>query len=312
MSDACLHCRPRAESGSGFRVLGPELAKAHSVLGDRLLGAVPQLSDLVQASQSQSASVRPSQARSDSVHHNPTPSNSFKPWTTALLVATLFALAPRAAGADAKRAPGLVVTFTSGERRDSTLASEVALYVEAGKPPTPFLPGGKFTATWEGAIHADLRGNYQFQAEVSGALKVEINGAVVLDATSTGDATPLTKPIQLNKGANAFKAAFTAPASGDAFTRLGWTEKGVYTTPIPAAAFTRSPSPELLKPAQLRLGRELFLESRCIRCHTDTKLAGAGLPELNMDAPSLEAIGARRRFEWMAQWLLDPKALRPS
>jgi mono/diheme cytochrome c family protein len=228
------------------------------------------------------------------------------------LVATLFALAPRAAGADAKRAPGLVVTFTSGERRDSTLASEVALYVEAGKPPTPFLPGGKFTATWEGAIHADLRGNYQFQAEVSGALKVEINGAVVLDATSTGDATPLTKPIQLNKGANAFKAAFTAPASGDAFTRLGWTEKGVYTTPIPAAAFTRSPSPELLKPAQLRLGRELFLESRCIRCHTDTKLAGAGLPELNMDAPSLEAIGARRRFEWMAQWLLDPKALRPS
>lgn len=234
------------------------------------------------------------------------------PRMTVFLLAVLPAISFRASAADAKPSLGLVVTFSSGDRHDSTLATEVALYVEAGKPPTPFLPGGKFSATWEGAIHADLRGTFFFQAELNGSLKVEINGAVILDATGAGSATPLTKPIQLNKGANPFKTTFTSPASGDAFTRLGWTEKGDYTAPIAPAAFTHQNSPELTKPAQLRLGRELFLESRCIRCHADTKLAESGLPELKMDAPSLEGIGARRRFEWMAKWILDPKALRPS
>jgi len=238
--------------------------------------------------------------------------SSSGPRVTALLLSALTATWSRAVAADAKPSPGLVVTFSSGERRDSTLANDIALYVEAGKPPTPFLPGGKFTATWEGSIHADLRGNYFFQAELDGSLKVEINGVVVLDASGAGGPTPLSKSVQLNKGANPFKATFTSPASGDAFARLGWTEKGIYTTPIPPAAFTHGPSPELVKPAQLRLGRELFLEGRCIRCHADTKLADIGLPELKMDAPSLDGIGARRRFEWMAQWILDPKALRPS
>ena len=241
--------------------------------------------------------------------------SSFVPRLTACLLAVLPVISFRAVSAPAaagKPSPGLVVTFASGERRDSTLASEVALYVESGKPPTPFLPGGKFTSTWEGSIHADLRGNYSFQAELNGSLKIEINGAVVLDATGAGDSTPLTKPVVLSKGANPFKATFNSPASGDAFTRLGWTEKGIHTTPIPAAAFSHRPAPELAKPAQLRLGRELFLESRCIRCHTDAKLSDTGVPELKLDAPSLEGIGARRRFEWMAQWILDPKALRPS
>ena len=250
----------------------------------------------------------------------------------ACLFAALSAVSFREMAADGKPSPGLMVTFASGERRDSTLASDVALYVEAGKPPTPFLPGGKFTATWEGSIHADLRGNFMFQAELNGSLKIEINNAVILEATGTSKATPLTKPVQLNKGANPFKATFTSPVNGDAFARLGWAEKGIHTTPIPAAAFSHRPSPEpgradlpvgqdarqrvptgfMAKPAQLRLGRELFLESRCIRCHTDAKLADTGVPELKMDAPSLEGIGARRHFEWMAQWILDPKALRPS
>src|SRR6185503_32889 len=140
-----------AQGGGRFRVPGCGSRVGQSPLGARRPSPW-RSSTVVGPGSGEAKPVRPSQARSASVHPTPTPSNSFKPWTTALLVATLFALAPRAAGADAKRAPGLVVTFTSGERRDSTLASEVALYVEAGKPPTPFLPGGKFTATWEGAI----------------------------------------------------------------------------------------------------------------------------------------------------------------
>lgn len=233
-------------------------------------------------------------------------------WLSALLCAAGFASFPSAPAANAKPEAGLAVTFTVGDQHDIFTAQNVSLHVEPGKSPTPFLPGGKFTALWEGAINADLRGSHSFQAELNGALKVEINGAVVLEASVDESTSPLSKPVRLNKGANAFKATFTAPEKGDAFVRLSWTEKPPFTSPIPLAAFTHTATPELQKATQLRFGRELFLDHRCIKCHTDAKLADGGVPELKMDAPSLEGIGTRRNYDWMARWILDPKPLRPS
>ncbi len=225
-----------------------------------------------------------------------------------------FAFTPggTARAAEPRPPSGLAVTFNVGDQTDITTAPAVALYVEAGKSPTPFLSGGKFTATWDGAVNADLRGNFSFEAELNGSLKVEINGAVILQASGTGGASAVTKPVQLNKGANPFKATFTSPAGGDAFVRLAWTEKGTNTAPIPPTAFTRRTAPALEQAGLLRLGRELFLEHRCIKCHSDDKLMAGGVPELKMDAPSLEGIGARRNYDWMARWILDPKSLRPS
>ena len=233
--------------------------------------------------------------------------------TFAVSLASLVALNGNAA--DARPSAGLAMTIASiaasGEKEIS-VAQNVSLHVEAGKPASPFVAGGAFTATWEGFINADLRGNFSFQADLNGALKVEINGASVLEATGTGGTSPLSKPIQLNKGPNAFKASFTAAERGDSFVRLSWTEKPPFTGPIPPTSFTHANSAGLQKAAELRLGRELFLNHRCIMCHTDAKLAGAGVPELKMDAPSLEGIGARRNYDWMARWILDPQSLRPS
>lgn len=236
----------------------------------------------------------------------------FSNWLPAFLCLAGLNLPESALSADAKPAPGLAVTYKVGEQIHLATAQNVWLHVESGKPATPFLPGGKFTTTWEGAINADLRGNFVFQADLNGALKVEINGAVVLEATGKGETSPLSKAIQLNKGPNAFKSTFTGPDKGDAFVRLAWAEKPPFTGPIPSAAFTHTTKPDLEKSAQIQLGRELFLDRRCIKCHTDDKLAGTGVPELKMDAPSLEGIGGRRHYDWMARWILDPKSLRPS
>src|SRR5689334_18850141 len=67
-----------------------------------------------------------------------------------------------ASAAEVKPETGLTVTFTTGNSKvsDMTATPGVSLHVEAGKSPTPFLPGGMFTAVWEGAISAELRGNY--------------------------------------------------------------------------------------------------------------------------------------------------------
>src|SRR5688572_27264037 len=101
-------------------------------------------------------------------------------------------------GADA---PGLIVTFknSDGKIADATVLPNFAICIEAGRPPTPFIPEGRFTTTtWEGNIVADLRSEFMFAADLSGTLKLEINGAPVLEGS--GARIPLSKPIQLNKG----------------------------------------------------------------------------------------------------------------
>ena len=215
--------------------------------------------------------------------------------------------------ADASANAGLVATFTNPETKDtdSQVVPNVWLFVQSGKSPSPFLPAGKFTATYEGILNAELRGDFTFQADLNGALKVEINGAPVLETTSDSGATsPMGKVIQLNKGANKLKATFTSPTKGDAFVRLSWAEKDKAANPIPLAFLAHEPSASLDQAQQLHLGRELFLEHRCFKCHTP-KLADAGIPDLQMDAPTFEGIGARRSFEWMSRWIQDPKSIRP-
>jgi len=234
-------------------------------------------------------------------------------WWTVVLSVCLF-IADFSVAAGPKPEPGLRATFRSlrdDKPADTATTPGIALFVESGKPPTPFLPPGKFTATWEGFVNADLRSDFFFQAELNGRLKLEINGAVVLEASATGGASPLSKAIQLKKGANALKATFISPEAGDAFVRVGWTEKGTFTSPIPTSVLSYGSTPELEKATQLRLGRELFLEHRCVKCH-DEKLTEGSVPELKIDAPSFEGIGARRNYEWMARWILHPKAIRPS
>lgn len=203
-------------------------------------------------------------------------------------------------------APGLLVTFASndGKVHDTTVLPNFAIYVEAGKSATPLVPEGKFTAVWEGNIVADLRSEFSFAAELNGRLKFEIDGAVVLEGS--GPNIGLSKPVQLNKGPNKIKATFTGPTQGDAFVRVGWTEKGTNPSPIPPTVLTHATTAAFETSAQLRRGRELFLEHRCIKCHTDSRATEA------MDAPAFDGIGARRHYEWMAKWIFDPKGERAS
>jgi len=209
---------------------------------------------------------------------------------------------------------GLILTIKSAHPAtlpDTSIAPNVWLFVQEGQPPGPFVPSGKFTATWEGNVNAELRSEFVFQAELNGELKLEINGKPVYQASGSGaGSAALSKPVQLNKGANALRAVFTSPEKGDAFVRLSWTEKPPYTTPIPLAALTHSAIPELNDGLRRRFGRESFLEYRCFNCHHER--FEQSVPELSMDAPSFEGIGARRNYEWMARWILDPRAARAS
>lgn len=216
----------------------------------------------------------------------------------------------RTVAADNGLSVGLTTTFTEEATKasDTTVSQNVWLYVPAGQSPTPFLPAGKFTAVWEGFVSAELRDDFTFHATANGKVKVEANGKVVLEADGTGKALEPSQSVRLNKGTNAFKVTLTSADSGDTFLRLNWSSSEIPNEPIADAALHYTASDALTKANELRLGRELFVEHRCHKCHQGD-FAG-GIPDLNMDAPTFDGIGSRRQGAWLAKWIADPTSLR--
>src|SRR3954462_4912564 len=190
--------------------------------------------------------------------------------TTRGFLGSMAALLLTAVSHGAEGDAGLILTIkpaNQGTPSDISVSPNLSLFVEDRQSPGPFIPAGKFTATWEGNVSAELRSEFSFQAELNGELKLEISGKPVYEARGSGPApAPLSKPVQLNKGANPLRVVFTSPEKGDAFVRLSWTEKPPYTLPIPLAALTHSATTDSKTGLQQHLGRELFLEHRCFNC----------------------------------------------
>ncbi len=201
---------------------------------------------------------------------------------------------------------GLIRTITAGGVTDVSVTPNVWLFVPAGQPASPFVPAGPFTARWEGAISADLRGDFTFQAVAQGSLKVSINGALALEAKDTGPVLAIGQSVRLNKGTNSLKVEFTSQTVGESMVRLFWTNRETPLSTLPLAQLSHEPTEALRRSALRHQGRDLFLEFRCARCHQTR----GSVPELSMDAPTFNGIGSRRQVDWMAAWIRDPQAHR--
>lgn len=212
--------------------------------------------------------------------------------------------------------PGLLVSFftpgMTGKPADVVVSPNLWLYVPQGQAATPFLPGAGFEAVWEGFLTSEAGGECAFRAELRGQLSLQINDDPALEMSGAGTLVEPAKPVQLKRGRNTLRARFTNPGNGDALLRVEWKPKDSFFQVIPKEVLSfRTDSPELAAARQLQEGRELFLEFRCAKCHT-LPSAAAALPELGMDAPEFAGMAARRNPAWLAKWILDPSAVRPT
>lgn len=235
---------------------------------------------------------------------------------SAMLAGWLLAFPWSGLGASVE-APGLEVAFSTQDSPavlDRESRSKVSLFVPDRGSPSPFLPSGPFRAEWTGFISVDLRSDFRFQIEAVGRVGLDINGKVIqeLEAKESGAVLPPTELVRLSKGTNAIRVRYLSPKSGDAWIRLSWFNRDTPPGPVPSSAFSHRPSAEATADALRRRGRDLFLESRCIRCHDAGSGAGESVPDLAMDAPVFEGIGSRRKREWIRDWVLDPKKHRAS
>ena len=206
----------------------------------------------------------------------------------------------------ADTAPGLVVTLAARGATDLALFDGIQIYVPAGEAASPFIPNGNFTATWEGFIQSDIRADYTFLADAAGELSFAINDAIALAGKSTNGPRLQGPTVRLNKGANKLKLEFKSPAAGDSFIRLYWSNRETPLNPVPKTAFTHTETVELASSLEVHAGRDLFAEYRCGKCHASP----TGMEELAKDAPRLSGIGSLLQFDWLAEWIRDPRALQ--
>ncbi|NBV55098.1 MAG: hypothetical protein EBR70_00645 [Verrucomicrobia bacterium] len=199
---------------------------------------------------------------------------------------------------------GLAVTFTAGGKSDVRSDRLLALYVPAGQAPTPFLPAGPFVAKWEGRILSPVRGTFTFAAENSGGFKLSLNGQPLLDGATA-------RTITLNQGENTLVAELPSAAQGDTFVRLTWSSKDFLPEPVPPTVLAHTPAEAELAATRVREGRLLL---NCAACHADAAkipAKGTGMPELGQNAPVLAELGNRYNQHFLADWIYDPKSVRP-
>ncbi|HYE98210.1 MAG TPA: c-type cytochrome [Planctomycetota bacterium] len=218
---------------------------------------------------------------------------------------------PPAPAAPPRLSPGLVLTFHGGaQKADSRIARLAALFVPQGAAPSPFVPPGPVQATLEGFVSVDLGTEVVFSAEGRGSFTLTINGKPALEAPGPDLSTAVGEPFMLRKGRNALVLKYQGPADGDARLRLHWASDEFPREPIlPSALSHDAAAAPVQESARRREGRDLLAQRRCLKCHVHE--VKGGMPELGLDAPSLEQAGTRLRPSWMAAWIKDPRALRP-
>ena len=211
-------------------------------------------------------------------------------------------------------APGLLQCFSTGDKEEETdcrIARLVALYNPAGSTLSPFLEPGRVEVQWRGFLDIDLADDFTFSIEGRGHFTLTLAGKKIIDAE--GDDLSKEKPVtvELENGKVPLLATYSSPAEETAELRLFWSSFDWQREPVPPMVlFHDSLAEDAHKSASLREGRELFARLRCVRCHGGAEVLKTSMPELSIDAPSLQAAGRKFRAEWLARWIENPRSIR--
>ncbi|MEN9990330.1 MAG: hypothetical protein RLZZ224_32 [Verrucomicrobiota bacterium] len=205
----------------------------------------------------------------------------------------------------------LIGRFESADDTDTRVDRLPALWLQKGEVPTAFLPAGRFQVTWSGQLILEKRQRLFFSFDGSGKATLKIDGKEVLhEQGALGNAR--SSRVRLNPGAHDIEIRYHSADDGSAHFRLYWQELKGQRQSIPASAFSHQASADLDAAQLKRLGRQLFAELHCSKCHQSEKGLGSHpMPELQEIAPLLVQTGDRLQESWLRAWLQNPHELRP-
>ncbi len=209
--------------------------------------------------------------------------------------------------------PGLALTITARREngRDDRVVRTPALLVAAGQRPALRVAPGPFVAEWMGYIQSELPDRVSFQARVSGALQVRVNGQEVLASAGGYDSQIAGHEVELRAGLNKLVVRLRSHLDGAAALRLFWQRGDWVQEQLRPDLLVHevSSSGPLADSLHWRNGRELWAQLRCARCHASAS-GERTMPELALELPVLEGVGSRLQGAWLGQWIQNPPALR--
>lgn len=211
--------------------------------------------------------------------------------------------------------PGLTLRFHAkpGDAKplDARRVRLAALHVPAGSAPSPFVAAGPFHARLTGYLKNPLKGTYGFKLVATGEATLKVNDKVALTLPADKDKGV---EIELAKNYNRIEIAITGPATGDAGLRLYWSGEKFDFEPVPPdVLYSRDDDADLVAKTHERDGRLLFANLHCASCHAVAPKVSLkpAMPEWKSEAPKLDNAGQRFNTDWLAAWILNPRALRP-
>ncbi|MCA8969736.1 MAG: hypothetical protein KDC95_08130 [Planctomycetes bacterium] len=241
----------------------------------------------------------------------------------ALLVAGATSAPRRAPSQDAAqdvRYAGCNVEITSLADTKATVARSlriVAMRVSPGDAPSGLVPKGAFTARFTGAIVVPLRDRYTFSFEGIGAAKLEIGGKVVFDFDQDGEGAAASvrsaaKPTRLRKGENDFVLTYTSRPDGHGACRLLWEGFGIARELVPPTVLVHTKIQAAVDGESALAGREMVADRQCLACHALPESQATSMIELRRRGVNLSGVGSRFTLGFLAKWIEDPHALRPT
>lgn len=187
-----------------------------------------------------------------------------------------------------------------------------AFHVPQGMPPSPFLPAGPIHARLSGYFKIARKGSYTFRLTGTGTMALRIDDKELLKQPGQ------SAPVELDENYHKLEIAYASPGAADATLRLDWSGEKFGFEPLPPEMlFSRKDDADLAGQSSVREGRQLFAERHCASCHEsfnkEWTRAPFAMPDVRRkhDAPRLDAAGDRFHADWLAAWIMNPRAMRP-
>ncbi|MFO0911615.1 MAG: PA14 domain-containing protein [Pirellulales bacterium] len=181
----------------------------------------------------------------------------------------------------------------------------------ADSSPHPRIPPGPWEAEWTGQLVLREADTIHFQARVSGAVRLEIDGQTVVEGNGTNlqSTVDSAQPFTRSDGVYPIRIHYRALPGTPARLQLWWRGETFGDEPLPAwqlkhRAADRPKS--LADEEQFERARSRVVQLGCARCH-----AGA-FPSVAQaePGPSLNEARSRLKSDWLMAWLKRPSDLR--
>ncbi|TWT57863.1 Cytochrome c [Thalassoglobus neptunius] len=150
--------------------------------------------------------------------------------------------------------------------------------------------------SWQGQILIRSLTPYRFFAQISGQLRVLVDGELVLETDSDKSQWISGQSVQISPGFRDIEVNYT-PTASQAELKLFWESEEFAVEPIPAHLLFHEEESQQAR--QKQLGGELFDAFRCANCHRSSETLDDGFP-----APALWGSVSGTNPEWIVNKLL--------